>query len=213
MQTIPFNREDHIYRNDAFAEIVKDAVRFFNGTPALSLPPSERFAGAGVYALYYTGNFKPYAKYAELNRLAYNRPIYVGKAVPAGWRQSGHSSGGNPKATELYSRLRDHFKSIDSIKNLNATDFACRFVIMESIEADMIATIEAALIKINRPLWNTIIDGFGNHAPGSGRAAGKKSKWDILHPGRSWVGSIADNPIDPKDLLREIEAYLKGVGL
>jgi hypothetical protein len=48
MQPIPFNREDHIYRNDAFAEIVKDAVRFFNGTPALTLPPPERFAGAGV---------------------------------------------------------------------------------------------------------------------------------------------------------------------
>jgi hypothetical protein len=148
-----------------------------------------------------------------LNRLAYNRPIYVGKAVPAGWRQSGHSSGTNQKATELFSRLRDHFKSISSTKNLDANDFACRFVIMESVEADMIAAIEAALIKINRPLWNTIIDGFGNHAPGSGRAAGKKSKWDILHPGRSWLASIADNPIDPKDLWRETEAYLKGVGL
>ena len=29
----PFNRQEHVYRNDAFAELVKDGVRFFNGTP------------------------------------------------------------------------------------------------------------------------------------------------------------------------------------
>ena len=79
-QSRQFNREEHIYKNEAFAEIIKDAIRFFNGTPVVNLPPPERFTGAGVYALYYTGKYKPYAKYGELNRLAYNRPIYVGKA-------------------------------------------------------------------------------------------------------------------------------------
>ena len=41
----PFDRQEHIYRNDAFAELVKDGVRFFNGTPVLDLPPEERFSG------------------------------------------------------------------------------------------------------------------------------------------------------------------------
>ena len=209
----PFNRAEHLYKNDAFAELIKDAVRFFNGTPVLDMPLTERFLGAGVYALYYTGKYKPYAKYAELNRLAYLYPIYVGKAVPAGWRQSGHSSGSNSAQAELFSRLRDHFKSINSSKNLAPCDFHCRFMIMEDISASMISAVEAALIKINRPLWNTIIDGFGNHNPGKGRLAGQKSKWDLLHPGRKWAEKIADNPTDPKSLFREIEAYLKGVGL
>lgn len=84
----PFDRQEHVYRNDAFAELVKDGVRFFNGTPVLAMPPVERFRGTGVYAIYYTGKSKHYCKYGELNRLSYSYPIYVGKAVPKGWRQA-----------------------------------------------------------------------------------------------------------------------------
>lgn len=51
----------------------------------------------------------------------------------------------------------------------------------------MISTIEAALIKLNRPLWNTVVDGFGNHDPGSGRYEQAKSAWDVLHTGRGWA--------------------------
>jgi hypothetical protein len=69
MKQQPFDRQKHIYRNDAFVELVKDAVRFFNGTPVLTLPPPENFFGTGVYALYYTGKNPLYTKYAELNRL------------------------------------------------------------------------------------------------------------------------------------------------
>ena len=80
----PFDRQKHVYTNDAFVELVKDAIRFFNGTPVHPLPPPEKFHGTGVYALYYTGNNKLYAKYSDLNRLAYDFPIYVGKALPSG---------------------------------------------------------------------------------------------------------------------------------
>jgi hypothetical protein len=44
------------------------------------------FLGSGVYALYYTGPSLLYAPLADANRLAYDVPIYVGKAVPKGWR-------------------------------------------------------------------------------------------------------------------------------
>lgn len=64
-----FDRSKHVYRNDAFAELIKDAVRFFNGTPVHTLPPPENFLGTGVYALYYTGTNAQYKKYAKLNRL------------------------------------------------------------------------------------------------------------------------------------------------
>lgn len=88
MKQQPFDRSKHVYRNDDFVELVKDAVRFFNGTPVLTLPPPEKFLGTGVYALYYIGKNPLYAKYAEINRLAYSSAIYVGKAVPTGWRQA-----------------------------------------------------------------------------------------------------------------------------
>jgi len=77
-----FDRSKHVYKNDAFAELVKDAVRFFNGTPVHTLPPPGSFLGTGVYALYYTGRNPLYKRYADLNRLSYDFPIYVGKAVP-----------------------------------------------------------------------------------------------------------------------------------
>ena len=71
-----FDRSKHVYTSDAFVELVKDAVRFFNGTPVHTLPPPERFKGTGVYAIYYIGSNELYQTYTELNRLAYNHPIY-----------------------------------------------------------------------------------------------------------------------------------------
>lgn len=88
MKNHPFERSKHVYVNLQFDELIKDAVRFFNGTPVHELPPPERFHGTGVYALYYIGDFGPYKKYRELNRLQYGHPIYIGKAVPKGWRQA-----------------------------------------------------------------------------------------------------------------------------
>ena len=102
MKTQPFDRQKHIYRNDAFVELVKDAVRFFNGTPVVSLPPPETFLGTGVYALYYIGKHPLYAKYGEM--------------------------------------------------------------------------------KLHSPLWNTTVDGFGNHDPGKGRYEQAISDWDVPDP-------------------------------
>ena len=46
---IVFEREKHIYQTDAFEELIKDTIRFFNDTPVhkLSVPKSQ---GTGVYA-------------------------------------------------------------------------------------------------------------------------------------------------------------------
>jgi hypothetical protein len=53
MKSTEFDRKKHLYKSEAFVELVKDAVRFFNGTPVHILPPAEAFLGTGVYALYY----------------------------------------------------------------------------------------------------------------------------------------------------------------
>lgn len=211
MRNQSFDRSKHVYKNDAFSELVKDAVRFFNGTPVQCLPPDARFTGTGVYALYYTGQLKTYIRYSELNRLSYDYPIYVGKAVPRGWRQSRVSDGSENQSYELFTRLREHSRSISATASLNLTDFSCRFVIFEDEGSDMISTIEAALIKINKPLWNSAVDGFGNHDPGSGRYGQAKSDWDVIHPGREWAELLTGKSNTPKSILEKVKTHLDGI--
>ncbi len=212
MKPQAFDRSKHVYKNDAFAELVKDAVRFFNGTPVHTLPPPESFLGTGVYALYYTGGNSLYKRYAELNRLAYGYPIYVGKAVPKGWRQARSSDNALNQSRELIGRLREHGRSITHSADLLLEDFMCRFVIFEEEGSDMISTIEAALIKLNKPLWNTAVDGFGNHDPGSGRYEQAKSDWDVIHEGRAWANKCNGAHAGKNVIVSKIRLHLKRLG-
>lgn len=212
MKRVAFNRKEHVYKNDAFAELVKDAVRFFNGTPVHTLPPPETFFGTGVYALYYTGTSPIYKRYAEINRLSYSHPIYVGKAVPKGWRKARVSDTAGGRSRALVSRLNEHARNIEMVSGISLKDFSCRFVIFEEDGSDMISTIEAALIKLNMPLWNTAVDGFGNHTPGMGRFEQAKSDWDVIHPGREWAAKCKGRPTDKREILNNIERHLKDIG-
>jgi hypothetical protein len=205
----PFDRAEHVYRNDAFAELVKDAIRFFNGTPVHILPLQQGFTGSGIYALYYTGANPHYAPLAEVNRLSYSVPIYVGKAVPRGWRQSRVSDNLLTQSKELQNRIKEHTRNILKGNGLDLPDFACRFVIFEDEGSDMISTVEATLIKLFRPLWNSAVDGFGNHAPGSGRFDQAKSDWDVIHPGREFAEKCRGVPKDLDTVLRNVEAHFK----
>ena len=92
---------------------------------------------------------------------------------------------------------------------MDINDFWCRFIIFESDGSDMIGTIEAALIKLNRPLWNSVVDGFGNHDPGSGRYQQRKSDWDVIHPGRSWAVKCEGAHRDTKSIYSNIAAYFR----
>jgi hypothetical protein len=212
MKSAAFDRTKHVYKNDAFAELVKDAIRFFNGTPVHSLPPPEIFLGTGVYTLYYTGRNPIYKKYAELNRLSYNFPIYVGKAVPKGWRQARVSDNKSTQSKELCNRLKEHSRNITAGAELSLDDFFCRFVIFEEESSDMISTIEAALIKLNRPVWNVAVDGFGNHTPGNGRFEQAKSDWDVIHRGRSWAEKCKGKPKRRATILANIKTHLSSLG-
>lgn len=212
MKPQAFDRSEHVYRNDAFAELVKDAIRFFNGTPVHTLPPPESFLGTGVYALYYTGGNPLYKRYANLNRLSYDYPIYVGKAVPKGWRQARSSDNAFNQSHELIGRLREHGRSITLGADLSLEDFMCRFVIFEEEGSDMISTIEAALIKRNKPLWNAAVDGFGNHDPGSGRYEQAKSDWDVIHKGRLWAKKCKGVHAKKTKILASIQLHLKRLG-
>ena len=154
--------------------------------PRSPLPPEDRFEGAGVYAIYYKGGFVPYKAIAKKNRSRDEKddvPIYVGKAVPAGARKGGLGLDAPPGAA-LYNRLADHADSIVSASgNLKIEDFFCRYLAVDDI---WIPLGENLLIEMFGPLWNKVVDGFGNHDPGKGRHQGRTPAWDVLHPGRTW---------------------------
>jgi len=134
--------------------------------PISALPPQESFSGAGIYALYYTGEFPPYRKITEKNiDEQWSAPIYVGKAVPAGARKGGYGLGESPGEV-LYRRIREHAESIQQAENLALADFKCRYLIVDDI---WIPLGESLLISMFSPFWNQILDGFGNHDPGVGR--------------------------------------------
>lgn len=206
-----FNRSEHVYTSSDFEEIIKDTIRFFNGTPVYPISISERFHGTGVYALYCIAKTGIYSKFHLVNRTAFRMPIYVGKAVPKGWRQARQSSLQNNQSYELRNRLREHSRSIHLGEGLDESDFFCRFIILEGRESDLIGTVEAALIRKYQPLWNVLIDGFGNHDPGKGRYQQAKSDWDVCHPGRAWAEKCQGVPHNKEELLKRIETFMSGL--
>ncbi len=135
------------------------------------LPPEGKFIAAGIYAICYNRPFKAYARLVEKNRAAPKLgaaqvPIYIGKAVPAGSRKGGFGLGASPGLV-LYNRLCEHGDSIREAKStLKLDHFTCRYIAVEDI---WIPLGESMLIEMFNPLWNKVLDGFGNHDPGKGR--------------------------------------------
>lgn len=201
-----FNPSQHIFKSPKIHTVINEAIAFLNQTPIHQLPPPETFIGTGVYSLYYLGNFGLYKKIADANIIECIHPIYIGKAVPKGWRTA--RAGSEDDAT-LAQRLREHARSIKQGSGLDIKDFKCRFMILKGEESSMITIVEAALIRKYRPLWNTIIDGFGNHDPGSGRYDQAKSEWDVLHPGRLWAEKLRGKSPDLKGIKIKIINVLK----
>lgn len=164
------------------------------------------FTGAGIYAIYYHGRFEAYKAIRSLKGEV-EVPIYVGKAVPAGARKGDFGLNADPGSV-LFKRLREHAESIRLASNLDIKDFHCRYLVVDDI---WIPLGEALLIARFSPLWNKLIDGFGNHDPGSGRHAGMRPRWDTLHPGRKWALKLRDRHESATQIEQEVVAHLKGM--
>jgi hypothetical protein len=199
----PVDPARHTFRSPKFASVVQEAVQFLSTTPVYPFTALPSFPGVGVYALYYFGNFALYDYLAILNQKEYVQPIYVGKAVPRGWRKARTSPSEANRV--LFGRLVEHARSIEDVSNLESKDFCCRFMILNDDESDLIAVVEAALIRQYRPLWNTVVDGFGNHDPGSGRYNQARSEWDVLHPGRSWAENLTGTSPSHQSVVAKIQ--------
>ena len=152
------------------------------------------------------GDFEPYQVLAQVNQNEqYGCPIYVGKAVPDGARKGGQGDDVDP-GLALYKRLNDHAKSVLAASNLNIEDFRCRFLSVDDI---WIPLTESLMIERFKPVWNVVLDGFGNHDPGKGRHSGKKPLWDCLHPGRAWAERLQPCQYTAEELAERVEKYLE----
>jgi hypothetical protein len=193
----PFNPLDKNHLGESVAEALLES-------DIHPLPPVP-FIGAGVYALYYTGPFPAYKKLtAANNNDIYSYPIYVGKAVPAGARKGGLGLDVAHGLT-LQKRLAEHAMSVSAAVNLELSDFHCRFLVVDDI---WIPLAESMLIERFKPVWNSVLDGFGNHDPGKGRYSGKMPQWDCLHSGREWATRLQECGYTSQELSDRVSAYL-----
>lgn len=193
----PFNPLDKRHLGESAANALIESE-------VLDLPLAP-FIGAGVYALYYTGDFPAYSELSEINKDGlYICPIYVGKAVPAGARKGGVGMDVE-HGLALRNRLNEHAESISAAKNLELSDFHCRFLVVDDI---WIPLTESLLIERFKPVWNRVLDGFGNHDPGKGRHSGKMPPWDCLHPGRAWAERLQPCAYSADELDLKVRTYL-----
>lgn len=178
-------------------EILKIEEKLLSEIETLSLSPLNnisKFSGAGVYVLYYTG------KYLDQHSLV--GPIYIGKAIPAGGRKGIDVVN---TGTPLFNRIKQHHKSIESASNLEVKDFYVRYLILDPL---WITICETLLINYWKPLWNSCLDGFGNHDPGSNRRSSIISRWDTIHPGRRWASSGSPRMESVEQIKKNIETVL-----
>ena len=204
--------KDYILPNILETSVIQEAIDFFTTRQMIDLPLTEPFSDAGVYSLYYFGNFENYRPLANINKNAKTLkeffPIYVGKAVPKGSRTARTKTS---IEQTLFKRLEEHTKSIESAQNLDLNDFKCRFAILRDNEVDLIVPLEAALIRQYAPLWNSTVSGFGIHHPGSGRYGQKKSEWDTLHPGRYFADKLTGKELNLDEIKKKILEYTKNL--
>ena len=185
-----------------YGNLTVNLVRELMSRPPMRLPMPDRFPGPGVYALFYDGDYGPYA---ILRSAEATQPIYVGKAVPPGARKGGSA----PDESEpvLHRRIGEHVRSLEAAENLSLADFTCRHLVVVPL---WITMAERFLIEHYQPCWNVCIEGFGAHDPGSGRHAGQRSWWDTLHPGRTWADNL--QPRERVDAEARLSAFTEERG-
>lgn len=182
-----------------YDNLAASVVRAMLDQPTQPLPPDKRFSGCGVYAIYYRGPFKAYQ---AIVRQGERIPIYVGKAIPSGGRKGGRA---DENGCNLWKRLAEHAESIKATKTLDVSDFCCRFLVVKRV---WIPLAEQFLIRNFQPVWNVVVDGFGNHAPGSGRDSMIRPRWDTLHPGRTWAARLRETHT-AEGILSDIRLHFK----
>jgi hypothetical protein len=89
-------------------------------------------------------------------------------------------------------------------------DFRRRFLVVDDTWTPL---AESMLIERFKPVWNRVLDGFGNHDPGKGRHQGMAPQWDCLHPGRAWAARLRPCANTAEQLAERVERRLRFIGL
>lgn len=171
--------------------------------PRKKLSEREDFYGAGIYSIFYNGNFP---LYSEIRRT--ETPIYVGQAV------SGNQDAHTPieQGRRLAARLNEHRKNIDrASRTLQLRDFEYKSLVIQS---GWESTAENYLIRLFRPIWNKetkIIQGFGKHGDRATTRQNRKSTWDTLHPGRNWAGPSKANEQSIKQINAKVKKHFEEI--
>lgn len=182
-------------------------ARALEDRPVVSLEGIPKFDGAGIYALYYTGSFPAYDDLASANRADPGSwAIYIGKAEAENARKGDPAQAKVPVGAKLYNRIRKHRSSIESADNLAINDFQVRAL---AVSPTWVPLAEVVAIRMHNPVWNVIVDGLGNHDPGSGRYNGVRPRWDTLHPGRSWAPKLPPRGETANDISQDVRQYLR----
>lgn len=191
---------------DNLAESIASRILGSDPTPLGTLP---RFKGPGLYAIYYTGDHMPFPAYADLAEVntpdQLLHPIYVGKATLSGQRK-GDSKVTPETSTDLRNRLAAHSRSVSAAQNLSIEDFYARWIVVDPF---WIGLGESILIARFSPLWNRLVDGFGNNAPGVNREQGKRSRWDTLHPGRPAAAKLVEGAETAAQIEQDVREFLR----
>ncbi|MGW1193986.1 Eco29kI family restriction endonuclease [Streptomyces sp. NPDC002559] len=154
-------------------QIAHTICEMFERQPLVSMTREiPRFAGSGLYALYYRG--ESVELYRPLNQLQI--PVYAGQG------KSSNSATGEKSRERypVYSRLKKHRVSIIE-GGLPIEEFRFRALLLPDVHADL---GENGLRVGYVPLWNSKLKGFGSNEQGSSTRQSKKSMWDTVHDGR-----------------------------
>ena len=204
--TLPTNRSFDPLRLDLLSRNLREALELRERIPFL---PPERFVGAGLYAVYYTGGLPRYQTLKNKDI-----PIYVGKAA------AGNSNYGDPlseRSTKLYERIAMHARSVQEVTagggDLAVGDFEIRYLLLDDV---WIVLGERALLRAYAPVaWNALMSGFGANSPGTARR-NARSEWDTIHPGRPRAGGICNRRftrVEMEDHLRAgLEIFAMPIG-
>lgn len=202
------NREEEIEYNP-FDPLSYDSLRdsltkAFDACEVHQLGNVEGFKGAGIYALYYTGDLPFYARIADKNRENPGTcPIYVGRASAAKGRKGSAISDQFIVKNQLYDRITKHADSIKLVRNLDISDFQVRTLV---VVPAWISLAEVVSLGKYKTVWNDELDGFGNNPTGKPREGQTCSKWDTVHPGRPYAGKTPRNE-SQDDLIARVVRY------
>lgn len=181
--------------------------RALDEQPVVPISDLPKFNGAGVYALYYSGDFPGYKPVAEANRKEPGSwAIYIGKAEAESHRKGDPDQQSVLDGPKLYNRIRNHRRSLEQASNLDVKDFYVRFLV---VAPTWVQLAEIISIRLHHPVWNSLIDGFGNHDPGKGRKDGLRPRWDTLHPGRKWAERLTERDEPRSRVEQDLEWYLR----